>query len=142
VRLARKLFRAPFPKRSRPFDEVNDMAIKHMLRRFQLKPDIFDGNEIGVHIGMLSAVTKQHLSRGTPRPPNKRLRLDWDHVTSIWLRKFLPQSESESEEHKQSRRRREERARTFPEEQIRLSYQLSHPRDRARFDVEDVTEAH
>jgi hypothetical protein len=142
VKLARKLFRAPFPKRSRPVDQVNDMAIKNMLRRFQLKPDIFDGNEIGIHVGILSAETKQHLSRGTLRPPNKRARLDWDHVTAIWLRKFLPQSESESEEHKRSRRRREERARTFPEEQIRLSYHLSHPRDRARSDTEHVTETH
>ncbi len=143
VKLARKLFRAPFPKRSRPVDDVNDAAIKHMLRRFELKPDIFDGNEIGVHVGMLSAETKQHLATGTPRPPNKRLRLDWNHVTTIWLRKFLPQLESDvSEEHKQSRRRREERARTFPEKQIRLSYQLSRPRDRARSRAEDLTEAH
>ena len=128
VKLARKLFRPPYPKRSRPVDIVNDAAINHMLRHFQLKPDIFDGNEIGVHVGMLSPETKQHLAAGTPRPANKRLRLDWNHVTDIWLRKFLPQSESDKfEEHKESRRRRAERARTFPEEQIKLSYRLKRP---------------
>src|SRR5260370_41144371 len=100
-----------------------------MLRRFELKPDIFDGNEIGVHVGLLSAETKQHLATGTPRPPNKRLRLLWHQVTTIWLRIFLPQcASSVSQAHQEIRRRREERAPTLPDNRIRLSSQPSRPR--------------
>jgi|SRR5579862_691529 len=129
VKLARKLFRPPYRKGSLPANKLNDAAIKRMLRRFELKSDIFRGNEIGVHIGMLTEETKQHIAAGTVRPTNRRLRLDWNRATAVWLRKFLPQSDSESAEHKEGRRRRYERARAFPEEQIKLSHSLDCPAD-------------
>ena len=112
VQAACDRFQAEFPLV--PKHDIEDKAVRHMLRRFKIKPDIFDGNEIGVHIGMLSPETKDYLSTGKPRPLNKRPRLNWDDVIAVWLRKFLPQSESDkSEDHKVSRRRRAEAARAY-----------------------------
>jgi hypothetical protein len=131
------LFRAEFP--SAPRDNMELKALKHMLRRLKLKPGIFDGNEIGVHVGMISPETKEYLSSGKSRPLNKRLRLNWDDVTAVWLRKFLPEPESDkSEDHKIGRRRRAEAARAYPEDQIRLSYHLSHLYGQARLSVSDL----
>lgn len=137
IQRACDLFRVEFP--SAPRDDMEAKALKHMLRQFKLKPDIFDGNEIGVHVGMLSPETRGHLSSGAPRPSNKRPRLNWDDVTAVWVRKFLPQSESDkSEDHKISRRRRADAARAYPEDQIRLSYRLSHLHDQTRLSVSDL----
>src|SRR5262245_23136208 len=49
---------------------------------------------------------------GQPRVASHRLRLNWNDVIDVWLRKFLPRSESDkSDEHKLGRRRRAHAAR-------------------------------
>ncbi len=137
VQVACDLFQVEFPYASKNAMEAK--AIQLMLRRFKIKSDIFDGNEIGVHVGMLNPETKDYLSAGKPRPPNKRPRLNWDDIIAVWVRKFLPQAESDkSEDHKVSRRRRAEAARAYPEDQIPLSYRLSHLHDLARLSVSDL----
>jgi hypothetical protein len=48
---------------------------------------------MGVHVGMLGPETRGHLAAGTPRPPGRRPRVDWETVVALWTQRFLPASD-------------------------------------------------
>jgi hypothetical protein len=104
----------------------------YALRRLGLRRSIFDGNEIGIHIGMLGTDTLDYLRSGQARPMNARPVLEWSQVVDIWTKKFLPAPANVGEtaedmvkaKHRQARQRRIDAARRFPQEQIKLSYFL------------------
>jgi hypothetical protein len=107
-------------------------AMTFVLRHLGLNHTIFDGNEIGVHIGMLGEKTLDSLRTGNARPPNGRPLVDWEQAVGVWSRKFLPApelvgesaKESSKDAHRKARQNRNDRARNFPAERIRLSHLL------------------
>ena len=144
-RRARDLFAAEEPTRYATARDFDRAAISYALRRLGLHRSLFDGNEIGVPIGMLGADTEAHLRDGTVRPHSKRPRIVWEQAVAVWTKKFLPQSDSVREtatpetiaEHRAARQRRSQAARSYPQERIPLSYLLAHPEDRAKLTVQD-----
>jgi hypothetical protein len=125
-------------------DEISDHdLLEKLLRKLRLPLNMFDGNVMGIHVGMLGRDTLGHLAAGTPRPMDKRPRLSWDTVISVWTRKFLPDSPGSPasahketlEKHNRARREKHELARTFPADRIKLSDRLSQ-RGQTEADVE------
>lgn len=137
IRQARELFEDEQPQRAATAKDVDRVAISYALRRLGMSRRIFRGNEVGVHIGMLGHETMGHLSCGTPRPTHGRPRLKWSDVVNVWTNAFLPPSTGSpvtataatQTGHIQGRRRRNQRGRSFPQEQIPLSYDVEHPDD-------------
>jgi hypothetical protein len=148
LRRAIKLFSAENKRSARATSDIEHTAMSYALDRLGLDRRIFAGNEMGVHIGMLGRDTLGYLGSGTPRPPRKRPRLEWNTVVTVWARRFLPQSDSAhdtatpetSASHKIGRRRRIEAARAYPADRIRLSDLLKRP-DKAALSVSDLTES-
>lgn len=144
-RRARDLFAVEEPARYASSRDLDSDAISYTLRRLGLRRSLFDGNEMGVHIGMLGADTEAYLRDGTVRPHSKRPRLDWEQAVAVWTKKFLPQSDNVREtatpetiaEHRAARQRRSQAARAYPQERIPLSYLLKHPESQAKLTVED-----
>ena len=142
---ARDLLATEEPARYASARDLDRYAMSYALRRLGFHRSLFDGNEIGVHIGMLGADTEAYLRDGTVRPHSKRPRLEWEQAVAIWTKKFLPQSDSVREtatpetlaEHRAARQRRSLAARSYPQERIPLSYLLAHPEDRVKLTVED-----
>jgi|ERR1051326_1561034 hypothetical protein len=127
-------------------NHIEQSAISYALRRLGLNRQIFAGNEMGVHIGMLGRDTPGYLAAGLSRPPRKRPRLEWDTVVAVWARRFLPPSDSGQDtatpetltSHKIARRRRLEAARSYPQDRIRLSSLIDHPGGGPQFSVSDL----
>jgi hypothetical protein len=73
-----------------------------------------------------------NIRTGVVRPLNERPLIDWETAVAVWSRKFLPAPELVGEiadsktkaAHREARQKRNERARTFPADQIRLSHLL------------------
>lgn len=136
--LACRLFREEQPERYASLNSPDRPALAFALRRLGLRRWLFDGNEIGVHLGILNGSvrddwsTVDNLRTGLPRPPKERPLIDWETAVAVWSRKFLPAPELVGESadglskaaHREARQSRNERARTFPAEQIRLSHRL------------------
>lgn len=130
--LARELFRREQPEHFARLRSPDRSAMAFVLRRLKLRRWIFQGNEIGVHLGMLGEPTLEALRSGRSRPTNARPLLDWSQVVSVWSRRFLPAPEFVGEsahertkgEHREARQKRLERAREFPACRIRLSSRL------------------
>jgi hypothetical protein len=128
-RRARDLFAAKEPARHPTARDLDRAALSYALRRLGFHRSLFEGNEIGVHIGMLGADTEAHLRDGTVRPHLRRPRLDWEQAVAVWTKKFLPQSDNFREtatpttlaEHRAARQRRSRAARSYPQERIPLS---------------------
>jgi hypothetical protein len=145
TRRACELFEAERPEQFQRVRRVERAAMSFALRRLGLHRSLFDGNEMGVHIGMLGADTQRYLADGTPRPLSKRPRLNWDQVVAVWTKRFLPQSHDAPEtatpqtlaEHRTGRQRRLKAARSYPPERIPLSYLLNHPEDLTKLTVVD-----
>jgi Druantia protein DruA len=144
-RCARELFEVENPARFALARDVDRAAMAFALQRLGFRRSLFDGNEIGVHIGTLGADTEAYVRDGMARPASKRPRLDWDQVVAVWTKKFLPQSDNVRETatpetlalHRAARQRRIRAARSFPQERIPLSYLLNNPEDRRRLTVQD-----
>ncbi|MCV7286883.1 DUF4338 domain-containing protein [Mycolicibacterium wolinskyi] len=132
VRMACDLMRTEEPKQFSSAKHVERMSMSYCLKRLSLSRDIFRGNEMGVHIGMLGAETRAHLADGTPRPHGQRPRLDWDTVVAVWTQRFLPASDGVAEaadekdrvQHLAARRRRNARGKSCRQSEILLSSQL------------------
>ena len=115
-----------------------ESALAFAFHRLGLRPTILKGNEIGIHLGALNGSTNANWSTldnirtGVVRPLNERPLIDWETAVAVWSRKFLPAPElvgeiADSETkaaHRKARQKRNERARTFPAEKIRLSHLL------------------
>jgi hypothetical protein len=107
-------------------------AMAFALRRLGLHSSLFEGNEMGVHIGMLGINTLDYIRSGRVRPAQARPTLDWEQVVDVWSRRFLPAPATVGEsadpatraEHREARQRRLDAARNFPQERIRLSHLL------------------
>ena len=129
---ARDLFREARPDRFSTLRSPYPSAMAYALRRFKLRKALFEGNEMGVHLGALGTNSLSYLQSGKARPRNERPLLDWNQVVEVWSRRFLPApatvGESTEEkfkaEHREARQRRLEAARIFPADQIKLSYLL------------------
>lgn len=65
-------------------------ALRYAIRRLGLPRDLVDGNEMGVHIGMLGEETADFLRTGEARPARQRHNLDWERCVSVWTRGFMP----------------------------------------------------
>jgi hypothetical protein len=149
ARRACDLFEAEKPERFERARRAERAAISYALRQLGLHRSIFEGNEMGVHIGMLGRDTLSHLASGTPRSARKRPHLEWDQVVAVWTKRFLPQADSAREtatpetiaKHRIGRRRRLEAARAYPQERIPLSYLFKHPEDHTRLSVRDLAPA-
>ena len=87
--LARELFRREQPEHFARLRSPDRSAMAFVLRRLKLRRWIFQGNEIGVHLGMLGEPTLEALRSGRSRPTNARPLLDWSQVVSVWSRRFL-----------------------------------------------------
>ena len=136
--IACRLFREEQPERYASLKSPARSALAFALRRLGLRRSLFDGNEIGVHLGILNGSirdgwsTVDNLRTGSPRPAKERPLVDWETAVAVWSRKFLPAPELVGESadglskaaHREARQSRNERARTFPVEQIRLSHRL------------------
>lgn len=129
---ATALFHAEQPLRARiaygrSAEHCDRAALSFAMRRLGLHSCLFDGNDMGVHVGMLGADTLNHLRNGTPRID--RPRLDWGRATTIWTGCFLPgpttafgkAGADHRAEHDQARKRRTDRARATDPREIRLS---------------------
>ena len=87
--LASKVFKHEEPERAKQAKSLSSSAMSYVLRRLRLSSAIFDGNEMGVHVGMLSESTKKHLKQGTARLRQDRLAVNWDHAVQAWKRCFV-----------------------------------------------------
>jgi hypothetical protein len=129
---ARELMGVEEPKSYEIAKDVERVAMSYCLKRLGLSRDIFRGNEMGVHIGLLGPRTRGHLAAGTPRPPDQRPRIDWETVVALWTQRFLPASDGVAEaaegkdraKHLAGRRRRNERGRQCRQSDTLLSSQL------------------
>nr|WP_294564204.1 Druantia anti-phage system protein DruA [uncultured Rhodopila sp.] len=129
---ARELFRQERPEHFARLRLPDRSAMAFALRRLGLRRWIFDGNEIGVHIGMLGEATLDCLRVGRSRPVGARPILDWGQAVGVWSRRFLPSPEIVGESadhlskaaHREARQKRLDRARDFPTDLIRLSSRL------------------
>jgi len=129
---ARELFRQERPAQFARLRSPDRSAMAFALRQLGLRRWIFEGNEIGLHIGMLGEATLHCLREGRPRPAGARPLLDWGQAVGVWSRRFLPAPELVGESadqrskgaHREARQKRLDRARDFPADQIRLSSRL------------------
>jgi hypothetical protein len=129
---ARELFQRERPDRFARLRSPDRSAMAFALRRLGLRRRIFNGNEIGVHLGVLGEDTLDSLRTGQRRPTHARPLVHWDQAIGVWSRRFLPAPDMVGESadqasrsaHRDARQRRLERARDFPAEQIRLSHLL------------------
>jgi hypothetical protein len=133
--IACELFKTEQPASTPPSEEA---ALAFAFRRLGLRPTILKGNEIGIHLGALNGSvranwsTLDNIRTGVVRPPNERPLIDWETAVAVWSRKFLPAPELVGEiadsktkaAHREARQKRNERSRTFPADQIRLSHLL------------------
>jgi hypothetical protein len=133
--LACDLFKAEQPEKYMRAKEIDEAALKFTFQRLGLREIILKGNEIGIHLGCLNGSarsdwnTLDHIRTGSIRPLNERPLIDWETAVAVWSRKFLPAPElvgeiADSETkaaHREARQKRNERARAFPADQIRLS---------------------
>lgn len=132
IRMACQLVGIEEPKLFAAAKSVDRVAMSYCLKRLGLSREIFRGNEVGVHVGMLGPETRAHLAAGTPRPVGQRPRIDWETVVALWTQRFLPASDGVAEaakekdraQHLAGRRRRNERARQCPQSEVLLSSQL------------------
>ncbi len=130
---ARLLFREQLPDRCSKLKSPDQYALAFALRRLGLRRKIFLGNEIGVHVGMLGEKTLESLRTGHPRPQQARPLVDWETAVAVWSRRFLPAPElvgeiadpSTKNAHRQARQSRNDRARTYPADRIRLSHMFA-----------------
>jgi hypothetical protein len=136
--LASELFKTEQPEQYAPTPPSEEPALAFAFHRLGLRPTILKGNEIGIHLGALNGSTRANWSTldnirtGVVRPLNERPLIDWENAVAVWSRKFLPAPElvgeiADSETkaaHRKARQKRNERSRTFPADQIRLSHLL------------------
>jgi hypothetical protein len=136
--LACKLFETEQPAQYADAREVDKAALKFAFQRLGIRDTILKGNEIGVHLGCLNGSTRpdwstlDNIRTGVIRPVNERPLIDWETAVAVWSRKFLPAPELVGEiadaetkaAHRAARQKRNERARSFPADQIRLSHLL------------------
>ncbi|MGO6788724.1 hypothetical protein ACCS70_18910 [Rhizobium ruizarguesonis] len=126
---ALKLFELERPDQFARLKSPQRAAIAYALRRLGLHRSLFDGNEMGVHIGVLGADTLDYLKSGKPRPAHARWMLDWEQVVDVWSRRFLPApspvgesaTEATKQMHREGRQRRLAAAKDYPEDRIKLS---------------------
>ena len=144
--LARTIFRQEQPGRFAGQKSPNHAAMTFALHRLGVPQTIFDGNEIGVHIGMLGENTLDKLRVGLPRPLRERPLIDWERAVGVWSRRFLPApelvgesvKEEQKEDHRTARQGRNERARAFPGERIRLSHLLTPVHSQSKPSLSDL----
>ena len=136
--LACELLKAEQPERYAAASTPEESALAFAFRQLGLQPTILEGNEIGFHLGVLNGSTRaswstlDYLRTGIARPLNERPLIDWEIAVGVWSRKFLPAPELVGEiadsttkaAHREARQKRNERARTCPADQIRLSHLL------------------
>jgi hypothetical protein len=143
---ARRLFEEESPERYTRVKSPDRSAMAYVLRRLDLDWRLFDGNEMGVHIGALGADTLEYLRTGQPRPRHARPLLDWDQVVDVWARRFLPAPATVGEsaqgatkaKHRQARQRRLDAARHYPAERIKLSSRLDGEDPTVRVRIADL----
>lgn len=143
---AQALFQAERPDAYARLANPGPSAMAYALRRLGCHRSLFDGNDMGVHIGALGADTFDHLRDGSRRPANARPLLEWKQVVGVWTRKFLPASAAVGEsamainrdEHRVGRKRRLEAARAVPQAQVYLSSLIGTSDPAARLRVADV----
>lgn len=132
---ALRLFEAECPEHFARLKSPQRSAMAYTLRRLGLHKSLFEGNEMGVHIGTLGTNTIDYLRRGISRPKADRHLLEWDQVVDVWSRRFLPApttvgesaTRATKDQHREARQKRLEAARNFPEDEIRLSHLLDGP---------------
>jgi hypothetical protein len=143
---ALRLFAQERPERFARLKSPQRSAMAYALQRLGLHSSLFDGNEMGVHIGMLGIDTLNYIRTGEARPAQARPMLDWDQVVDVWSRRFLPAPATVGEsadqatkaDHREARQRRLEAARNFPQQMIRLSHQLDAKDPAAHVRVADL----
>jgi hypothetical protein len=143
---ARRLFEEERPDRYTRFKSPDRSAMGYALRRLALNWSLFDGNEMGVHIGALGADTLEYLRTGQPRPKHARALLDWDQVVDVWARRFLPAPATVGEsaqgatraKHREARQRRLDAARHYPADRIKLSSRLDGQDPTVRVRIADL----
>ena len=127
------LFRAEKPERYAQLRRPERSAMAYCLRRLGLRRWIYEGNEIGVHLGILGSATLPSLQSGKPRSSSNRPLIDWDQAVGVWSRRFLPAPENVGESadedgkaaHRKARQARLERARELNADSYRLSSRLA-----------------
>jgi hypothetical protein len=67
-------------------ERLNRASLSFFLRRLGLHRSLFDGNDMGVHLGAVGADTLAALRTGRPRPD--RPVLDWSRAVEEWKSKF------------------------------------------------------
>jgi len=136
--LACELFKTERPEQYASTSTSEAPALAFAFHRLGLRPSILKGNEIGIHLGALNGSTRANWSTldnirtGVARPLNERHLIDWETAVGVWSRKFLPAPELVGEiadtetkaAHREARQKRNERARSFPANEIRLSHRL------------------
>ena len=136
--IACALFEAEEPKQYADASKREESALAFAFRQLGLRRTILEGNEIGIHLGALNGSTRpgsstlDYIKTGMPRPLNERPLIDWEIAVGVWSRKFLPAPELVGEiadtttkaAHREARQKRNERSRSFPPEEIRLSHWL------------------
>jgi hypothetical protein len=143
---ARRLFEAERPDQYARLDSPDRSAMTYALRRLSLNRSLFDGNEMGVHIGALGADTLEYLRNGQPRPRHARPILDWEQVVDVWARRFLPAPATVGEsaqsgtkaKHREARQRRLDAARNYPADRIKVSNRLDGQDPTARVRIADL----
>ena len=126
---ALRLFEVERPEQFARLKSPQRSAMAHALRRLGLHKSLFEGNEMGVHIGALGQNTFDYLRRGVPRPRAERPLLEWKQVVDVWSRRFLPAPTTVGEsatkntkvQHREARQKRLDAARDFPQSEILLS---------------------
>lgn len=132
---ALRLFEVERPEQFQRLKSPQRSAMAYALQRLRIHKSIFEGNEMGVHIGALGTNTIDYLRRGVPRPKAERPLLEWAQVVDVWSRRFLPAPATIGESatratkdlHREARQKRLEAARNFSENEIRLSHLLDEP---------------
>ena len=130
--LAVALFQAERPERFAALPRPERSAMAYGLRRCRLRRWIYQGNEIGVHLGALGTATLDSLQTGRARSMGARPVLAWDRAVGVWSRRFLPAPETVGESadeasqtpHRLARQARLQSSRDLPEDQYRLSWLL------------------
>lgn len=131
--LACALFQAERPEHHASLKKPYRSAMAFALRRLGLRRSLFDGNQIGVHLGVLGEATLSALELGRARPANARPLITWDQAVAVWSRKFLPAPELVGDSadrlsmdaHRAAAQEKAARARRVPPGEIRLSSKLA-----------------
>lgn len=88
--MARALFAEERPEQFARLRNPDRSAMAYALRRLGFHRSLFQGNDMGVHLGVLGPKTLEYLRSGAPRPAGARPLLDWNQVVDVWARRFLP----------------------------------------------------